>query len=135
MATTKKVKINDLLVNTENYRFEPVSSQKEAIDKMVDDQGEKLYNLAEHILKNGFNPNDKVQAVVSNHDLSKFNVLEGNRRTVTVKLLLTPELIDNTKHSSLKKKFKKLHEENKRHLIKEIECTIYENPAEADIWI
>ncbi len=135
MATTKKVKINDLLVNTENYRFEPVASQKEAIDKMVDDQGDKLYNLAEHILKNGFNPNDKVQVVVSNHDITKFNVLEGNRRTVAAKLVHTPELIDHSKHTSLKKKFKKLHDDNKRHLVKEIDCTVYENPAEADIWI
>ncbi len=37
----KTIKLTSLFVNTENYRFEPLSSQKEAIDKMVEDQGDK----------------------------------------------------------------------------------------------
>lgn len=36
----KTIKLTSLFVNTENYRFEPLSSQKEAIDKMVEDQGD-----------------------------------------------------------------------------------------------
>lgn len=135
MATEKKIKINDLLVNTENYRFEPVGSQKEAIDRMINDQGEKLFNLANDILEKGFNPNDKIQVVLSNHDSTKYNVLEGNRRTVAVKLLNHPDLIDGSTHASLRRKFKKLNEDNKRSLIKDAECIIYGNPAEADTWI
>jgi len=135
MATTKKVKLTDLLVNTENYRFEPVSSQKEAIDQMVEDQKEKLYNIAEHIVKHGFNPNDKIQVILSNHDGAKYNVLEGNRRTVAAKLLNNPDLIENSKHSGLKKKFVKLHDDNKKKLIRDVEVTAYDNPTEADIWI
>jgi hypothetical protein len=135
MATTKKIKLTDLQVNTENYRFEPVSSQKEAIDKMVDDQGEKLFHLAEHIVINGLNPNDRIQAVVSSHDSAKFNIVEGNRRIVTLKLLNNPDLIDHSKHTSLKKKFRKLHDDNGSALINAIECTVYDNPTEADKWI
>lgn len=133
MATLKKIKLSDLLINTENYRFEPVASQKEAIDQMVADQGEKLYNLAEHIIKNGLNPNDRIQAVPSNHDKTKYNVLEGNRRTVALKLLMQPDLIDD--NVSLRKKFRKLHDDNKSDIIKLLECTVYDNPAEADKWI
>lgn len=47
----KNIKLTSLLVNTENYRFEPQSSQKDAIDKMVEDQNEKLYALATDILR------------------------------------------------------------------------------------
>ena len=68
MVKTEKIKLTDLHLNTENYRFDPVASQKEAIDKMVDEQSDKLFNLAEHIIKNGLNPNDKIQVIVSNHD-------------------------------------------------------------------
>ena len=39
----RTIKLTSLFVNTENYRFEPLSSQKEAIDKMIEDQGDKLY--------------------------------------------------------------------------------------------
>lgn len=135
MAKTKKIRLGDLLVNTENYRFEPVASQKEAIDKMVDDQGEKLFNLASHIMNNEMNPNDRIQVVLSNHDNQKYNVLEGNRRTVALKLLNNPDLIDVGKHLTLKKKFRKLNEDYKKSLIKELECTVYDNPGEADKWI
>lgn len=135
MAKTLKIKLIDLHVNTENYRYEPVSSQKEAIDKIIDDQGDKLFKLAEHIVVNGLNPNDKVQTTLSNHDKTKYNVLEGNRRTVTLKLLNNPDLIDSNKHASLKKKFRKLHDDNKSNVVKEVECTVYDNPSEADKWI
>jgi len=135
MAATKKINLTDLHANTENYRFEPVASQKEAIDQMVRDQGDKLFYLAEHIVQNGLNPNDKIQTVVSSHDNSKFNVVEGNRRTVSLKLLNNPDLIDNNKYASLKKKFKKLHDDNKSKIIKIVECTVYDSPTEADKWI
>lgn len=46
----KTIKLTSLFVNTENYRFEPLSSQKEAIDKMVEDQGDKLYSLVDDIV-------------------------------------------------------------------------------------
>ena len=49
----KTIKLTSLFVNTENYRFEPLSSQKEAIDKMVEDQGDKLYSLVEFKNKKG----------------------------------------------------------------------------------
>src|SRR5579859_4983429 len=109
MAKTKEIKLTDLLANTENYRFEAAVNQKEAIDKMVEDQGDKLFNLAEHIVNNGLNPNDRIQVVLSNHDNRKYNVLEGNRRTVTLKILHNPDLIDAGKHLALKKKFRKLN--------------------------
>lgn len=133
MADSKTIKLANLLVNTENYRFEPVASQKEAIDHMISDQDNKLYNLATHILENGLNPNDRVQVVKANHDPLKYNVVEGNRRTTALKLLLQPDLIEG--HATLKRKFKKLHDDNKSKLIKEIECTVYNSPAEADKWI
>ncbi|MDV6237202.1 hypothetical protein CH379_016335 [Leptospira ellisii] len=135
MAKTRIIKLSDLHVNTENYRFEPVGSQKEAIDQMVEDQDDKLFSLAEHIIESGFNPNDRVQVAVSNHDNTKYNVLEGNRRIVALKIAYNPDLLDNPKFSNLKKKFRRLHEENKGKLIKEVECTLYDNPAEADKWI
>lgn len=135
MAKTEKIKLIDLHINTENYRFEPVASQKEAINQMIDDQYEKLFNLAEHAVNNGLNPNDKIQVVVSSHDNTKYNVLEGNRRIVSLKLLNNPDLIDKSGHLSLKQKFRKLHDDNKSSILEEVECTVYDSPAEADKWI
>jgi hypothetical protein len=137
MAKTKTIKLADLLVNTENYRYETLASQKEAIDKMIYDQGDYLYNLAEHIIAHGLNPNDHIQVIASHHDPKKYIVLEGNRRIVSIKLLKQPELIDIPNFSSLKKKFSTLHEQESGKLsrINEVKCTVYNDSKEADIWI
>ena len=135
MSQIKKIRIADLLVNTENYRFEPLASQREAIDKMIDNQKDNLFNLAEHILQFGLNPNDKIQVIKSKTDSKKFVVLEGNRRAVSMKLLHNPDLIEGAIYARLKTKFKKLHDDNQSKLKSEIECVFYDNAKEANIWI
>ena len=82
----RTIKLTSLFVNTENYRFEPLSSQKEAIDKMVEDQGDKLYSLVDDIVTNGLSPVDLI-IVTPNEDNSKYIVLEGNRRNNIVKII------------------------------------------------
>jgi len=135
MKKSEKINLVNILVNTENYRFDTAASQKESIDIMIEDQNDKLFRLAEHIIINGLNPNDIIQVSPSSHDKLKFNVLEGNRRVIALKLLNNPDLIDHPKHHTLKRKFKKLHDENKSSIIKEVECIIYDDPSEADKWI
>ena len=133
--TTKQIKLNDVLVNTENFRFEPVAGQKDAIDKMIMDQEERLINLAQHIVENGLDPSVKILVSPSNHDKSKYNVLDGNRRVTAMKLVNTPDLIDIDGQAALKKKFKKLHETYIGKMISEIECVVFENPDDANPWI
>lgn len=101
----RTIKLTSLFVNTENYRFEPLSSQKEAIDKMIEDQGDKLYSLVDDIVTNGLSPVDLI-IVTPNEDSNKYVVLEGNRRITSLKLLNNPTLIDD-KYSPLRKKFQK----------------------------
>ncbi|NYZ76138.1 hypothetical protein H0N98_02705 [Candidatus Micrarchaeota archaeon] len=134
-VTTKPIPIADLNVSTENYRFEPVASQKEAIDKIIENQGAKLYNLAKNIVEEGLNPIERVLVTPSSHDTTRFNVVEGNRRIVVLKLLSNPELIDDPARSSLKNKFKKLHDQYKSRPTNEIECAVCDTPTEADKWI
>lgn len=131
----KTIKLTSLFVNTENYRFEPLSSQKEAIDKMVEDQEDKLYSLVDDIVTNGLSPVDLI-IVTPSEDSSKYIVLEGNRRITSLKLLNNPTLIDD-KYASLRKKFQKLQKDKANIVaeLKSISCAVFENPAEADIWI
>ena len=138
MAKPKIISLSDLMVNAENYRFDPVASQKEAIDKMIENQGDYLYNLAEHIVKNGLNPTDAIQVFQSTHDKTKYIVLEGNRRTVALRLLNNPEIIEGAEYASLKKKFKNLAEVNRdtiASIISKIDCLVYDDPQDADTWI
>lgn len=131
----KTIKLASLFVNTENYRFEPLSSQKESIDKMIEDQEDKLYSLADDIVTNDLSPVDLI-IVTPIEDSNKYIVLEGNRRITSLKILNNPTLIDD-KYASLRKKFQKLQKEKSEIAsgLKSINCAVFENPAEADIWI
>jgi len=131
----KKIKVSDLFVNTDNFRFDSMAGQKEAIEKMLDELGEKVLNLARHIVENGLNPADIVQVAASRHDKTKYNVLEGNRRLVALKLLNNPDLADSPGHASLKRRFRKLHEDNKAAIPKEAQCLVWDNPDDANKWI
>jgi len=132
MVTTAKIKLDDLLINTENFRYETVNNQKEAIDKVLEEQGKKLMNLAQHILKYGPNPNKKVQVFPSGHEKSKYVILDGNRRVVTLKFLKNPDLIDDL---PIRKRFQTLRDNNADKLIDELECIVYDSPEEDYEWI
>lgn len=129
----KNIKLTSLLVNTENYRFEPQASQKEAIDKMIEDQNEKLYALAVDILKNGLSPIDLIM-VTPESGTSRYIVLEGNRRITTLKLLSNPSLIGD-EYDNLRKRFQKLMKEHDTSSLKTIYCAVFDTSDEADTWI
>jgi hypothetical protein len=131
---TKIIKIADLLINPNNYRFESQSSQRDAIIKMIDDQKDKLYRLAKDILEHGLNPMEKPLIIPQKNDKGEYLVLEGNRRITALKLLSNPDLIPD-KDVSLKKRFKKLNVNNSQKIVRSVECSICNNAEEADIWI
>ena len=136
MADQKKLKLKSLWINTENYRFEPTESQAEAIAVMVEDQNEKLYNIAESISQNGMNPIDLAIVTDLPNHAGKFLVLEGNRRITALKLWTNPSLLKDTSASSgLKKKFDSLNTKAADKIPDTIDCVFFNDPTEADKWI
>ena len=131
---SKIIKVTNLFIDLDNYRFEHQTSQVEAINKMVDVYKGDLYNLAVDILEYGLNPTDMPLVIKTPTDDNKFIVMEGNRRITTLKILLNPNLIDN-KHQALKKKFIKLADENQNNVIRSLECGICLDRKEANLWI
>ena len=41
----KIININELIVNPDNYRFDPVETQNQAIDLMLDEKGSEIFNF------------------------------------------------------------------------------------------
>ncbi|MBI4019162.1 MAG: hypothetical protein HY364_02815 [Candidatus Aenigmarchaeota archaeon] len=133
MTNTKTVKIEDLLINPENYRYEPVGDEEAAIKNIVDDQGnKKLYSLALDIMTYNLNPTDQIIISPWQHDKTKYIVLEGNRRAVVLKFLVNP---DRIRDNGLKKKFEDLKKQHQNKIITNVECIYYDDPKEADHWI
>lgn len=77
---TKTLKIGSLQLDQNNPRIPAVGSQREALQRILDDQEEKLANLAESIVEEGLSPTDNWLVMRSPTANDKFVVLEGNRR-------------------------------------------------------
>lgn len=90
----KSIRVTNLFLDLDNFRFEHQNSQLDAINTMVDAYIDELYKLAVDILKIGLNPMDIPYVLPHPTEEKKYIVLEGNRRITTLKLLLNPNLID-----------------------------------------
>ncbi|MCB2264050.1 MAG: hypothetical protein LGR52_14115 [Candidatus Thiosymbion ectosymbiont of Robbea hypermnestra] len=130
----KSIQISLLEINIENPRFEMADSQREAISAMIEDQKNKLANIAQDIIENGLNPSDLISVLPHDENRGRFRVLEGNRRVTALKLLSNNNLIPN-EYKSLRNKFKKLSDKFKGNPIKEILCVVFLDIDEANKWI
>ncbi|RZM84942.1 hypothetical protein C3B51_02105 [Pseudoalteromonas rubra] len=127
---TKSIEISSLLLDLDNSRFpDSPDSQRDAIVKMVELQGEKLVNLARDIIAHGMDPSERL--IVLKEGESNFVVAEGNRRVTTLKLLNQPDIISENK---ITKKIKGLLKTNPS-IPKEVDCVVYENEEEFEHWI
>lgn len=133
--TTKQIPLTNLSVNIENPRFELVGNQREAIQVMIADQGEKLIQLAKDIVEIGMlNPGELVYVTPHQKDKGQFNVLEGNRRITALKILSNPALIDG-KYGSFVKRLKPFADQFRKKPILDITCAVFNNPDDANKWI
>ena len=130
---SRSIKITNLFLDLENYRFEKQNSQLEAIVKMIHTSKEKLFYLAEDILNVGLNPTDKPLVIKGTED-NTYIVLEGNRRLTSLKLLCNPDLIPDS-FASLRKRFIKLRAERQKDIPSSIDCEVCTDRFEANIWI
>lgn len=115
MGERLKLKINELTIWSENPRhieeteFQQLN-EKEVINILISVVGYKyMFNLAEDILKGGLMGN--ISPVVVYID-GKYLVYDGNRRVSCIKILLNPELIDES-NLQLKKIIEKLLHDTK----------------------
>jgi len=118
-----ELRIEDLLLDAANPRFAGGNSQRDILQKVLDDQQDKLYALAESIADDGMNPMDRLLVLRAEADKTKFVALEGNRRVAALKILLNPHLLTGLDlKSSLQKRFEKLAPTFDRAQVEPIAC-------------
>lgn len=123
------VPITDLMLDVQNPRHDPASGQREAIQSLLSEGGEKLVHLAEDIVKEGMSPID-VLLVIKATSPSSYTVLEGNRRVAAVKILTNPELASS--HPRLRTRFRQLAKEG--HAPYSMRVAIASTREEAKHW-
>ncbi len=124
--------LDKLLVNPENYRFDPVIDQEEAMLTMLKSQNNKIISLARDIAIHGLNPTKRL--LVKEAD-GKYIVLEGNRRITVLKLMTNPNEIPGD--YLFKSIFEDLHAKHKDSLPTVVECVVYPEDQQdiADSWV
>lgn len=125
----KQININNIFLNVENPRFEKVNSQEEALKVMINEYGDKVFNLAKHISENGMNPTEFSTVIMFENN--KYKTLDGNRRLTALKILNNPDLL-NQNFEKLKSKIMKLNRKNVPSVINVIK---FESEEEAHLWI
>lgn len=85
------LRIDQLNLDLENPRTGKVSNQRDALQRILDEQGDKLAELALDISSEGLNPMDNL--LVLKDGSSKYTVVEGNRRTACLKILTNPAVL------------------------------------------
>ncbi len=130
-----EIDISALLLDLENPRHDILDNQTEAMRQMVDDQEDKLLNLAKDIVEVGVNPSELPIVTPFERDPNLYVVLEGNRRVAAIKLLLNPLLATEGRKPSLKGQFLELSREFERTRIDRLQCVVVEQREDLDHWI
>ncbi|TKB90192.1 MAG: hypothetical protein E8D41_12650 [Nitrospira sp.] len=128
--------IDHLLLDSENPRNKNTANQRDALQKVLDDQEEKLFVLAEDIVEAGLSPMDRMLVLRENNDSKRFMVLEGNRRVAALKILSNPSVLTSLHiKPSLQKRFEALSRRFVREEIEPIACFEVTDREEGNRWI
>lgn len=130
----KVIKISKLIVNPENYRFEPVGNEMDALKIMLDTHNKEIQQLLVDIMQNGLNPSDPLIV----HNLGgNYITLEGNRRLTALKIISNINIlkkIDSKYYEKYKKILEKINK-NTNFDLTSIPCINFDNPRDADKWV
>ncbi|MEX2007632.1 MAG: hypothetical protein WD992_02570 [Candidatus Levyibacteriota bacterium] len=124
----KRISIDKLVVNPENYRFDSVDTQDQAIDLMLTEKGEEILSLADHISRFGLDISKDLRVLKRE---SRYLILDGNRRITALKCLNDPTIIKN---DNLRKEFEKLKNKAK-NLPRKVNSFVYPDEDAASEWI
>jgi hypothetical protein len=133
---SKSLKLDSLDLDLLNPRIPVAGSQRDAMQKILDEQKVKLINLADSIAQRGFSPMDRCLVIRSEENPAKFIVLEGNRRVLSGKLLKKPALISSlTMPDAFKKRLLKAASGFDAKNIEPVDCYEVADRAEGEDWI
>lgn len=136
MPSYKKVSIDKIILDVNNPRINPVTTEREAIVEMLKEVGSKIYELGNDIVEYGNDPTDRICCMQHKNEKGKdvFVAREGNRRILALKAIRHPSLLKGTEFQS---KFKRLSDRNTRRDIFKVDiCIFKETEREAcDHWM
>lgn len=128
--------IDQLHLDSMNPRITGADTQRDVLQEVLDDQGEKLFALAEDIVDQGLSPIERLLVQREKKDSDRFITLEGNRRVAALKILANPHMLTSLHvKEPLQKRFEKLAKRFDRKDIEPIDCFEVASRDEGNQWI
>lgn len=136
MANTREISIANLLLDTQNPRVEPATVQREEMQKLLEDQQDRIRFLAEDIVENGVSPIDLPLVMPSKVEDGKYIVLEGNRRLLALKILSNPHVLgDLSLPGGRRTRLEVLAKQFRHNPIAKLNCHVIDSREEAEHWL
>jgi len=133
-STLSLIPLENIFVDLQNPRYDPLDNQREALATIANEQGTKLVSLAKDIVERGLNPSE-VFMVTAADDGKSFTVMEGNRRIAALKLVTSSSLLQSLGlEPRLTKEYKALHDQVGANVPRQVFCTVLSR-EEAKHWI
>lgn len=135
MATVN-LSIDQLLLDSKNPRIGSAANQRDALQKILDDQEDKLAELAESMIADGMSPIERLLVLREKKGGDRYVALEGNRRAAALKILSNPAvLVSLSLGGALQKRFERLAKEFDRGSVEPIACYEVDKSDDATKWI
>jgi hypothetical protein len=133
---TIDLKIEQLVLDTDNPRITHADGQRDALQKVVRDQRVKLVRLAQSIADKGLSPIERLMVLQVSAKPKQYIPLEGNRRVAVLTFLTQPEVMTGLDMPvSMKNIFERLANEFDRTTVEPISCYEVEARDEGRYWI
>ena len=130
------LKIEKLLLDSENPRIGSASNQRDALQKILDDQEDKLAELAEDIANEGMSPIERLLVICEKKDGDRYIAVEGNRRVAALKILSNPAVLTSLSlGDALQKRFERLAKDFDGKSVEPIACYEVNSRDESKKWI
>lgn len=131
-----ELKVEHLLLDTDNPRITHADGQRDALQKVVKDQRVKLVRLAQSIVDKGLSPIDRMMVLQVSAKPKQYIPLEGNRRVAALTLITQPEVMTGLEMpASMQRIFERLGNDFDRSKIEPIPCFEVDTRDEGRYWI
>ncbi|RWM80743.1 collagen-like protein [Mesorhizobium sp.] len=133
---SKRIRIDNLLLDQDNPRITKASSQREALQRIIEDQNLKLAVLAESIVsQGGLNPMDR-WLVLESDIRGKYIAYEGNRRLAAIKILNNPAVLGDLEvRSAVRKRLEAAAKMFDPQSVEPIDCFVIPNRETGALWL
>ena len=137
MTIKATVDVGNLDLDPINPRTNPEADQTASMRSLisVERDGEKIYALALNICEMGtLDPGDRLYAIESEDDASRYVVLDGNRRLTALRLLSQPGMLDRDDiglSTALRQRFKRLQKDHPGKWPNQVDVVIYDSRESA----